>query len=437
MVKKADKYSWHLGSSPPTVDNHSLIKHQIVRDYLARYIQVLMSNVRIEKLTLSIVDGFAGGGEYTAQAGGAIHEGSPLIALNTVRDQEALLNVGRNKPRRIDAKYYFVEKLKSNFDYLSGLLTSQIGPSRIGSDVVLLNGSFQEKVSPIIQSICAREGGRRAIFLLDQYAYDQVPAQLLRTIFSEVKGAEVLLTFNVDSLITFLSDKEKSRTKLEEIGLGSFIDWKLIDSLKTASPTIWRSTIQRYLADGLVKTSGARHYTIFYITPMGNTAWTYWLVHLSNNFKARDVMMELHWEHANHFSHYLEPDLFTLGYRTSSDSRATRQESIDLGEAHHFDSLAAQRCHSGLTTKLIPLVYDADKPMQFGELLESIGSSTPATADMIRGALDQSIRQGEIRARALNGTIRSKGQSLKAGDVLSAAQRTIFSLPSTTIEVNP
>jgi len=31
---------------------------------LARYIQVLMSNYLIDKLTLSIVDGFAGGGEY-------------------------------------------------------------------------------------------------------------------------------------------------------------------------------------------------------------------------------------------------------------------------------------------------------------------------------------------------------------------------------------
>lgn len=430
MVKRADKYNWHVGSAPPPIDDHSLVKHEIVRSYLERYIQVLMSNVRIEKLTLSVVDGFAGGGEYSAQDGSCIHEGSPLISLNAVHEQEARLNVGRQKPRRVDAKFYFVEKLKSNFDYLNSLLRSRLPAQRICRDVMLLHATFQDQVASIIQDIQRRAGGERAIFLLDQYAYDQVPAQLLRTIFSQVKGAEVLLTFNVDSLITFLSDKTQSRQKLAEIGMDAYIDWSVIESMKSASPAMWRSTIQRSLAQGLVKTSGAKHYTIFYITPMGSTTWTYWLVHLSNSYKARDVMMELHWAHANHFSHYLEPDLFTLGYRTNSDSRATGQHAMDLGEAHHFDALAAGRCHTGLSHKLLPLVCDADQPMQFGQLLESIGSSTPATADMIRSALDVSIRQGEISALSLDGVARIKGASLRAGDVLSAArQRTIFSLP--------
>ena len=67
MVKRADKYAWHVGSPPPKIDPHSLVKHQLVSDYLARYIQVLMSNYLIDKLTLSIVDGFAGGGEYLVQ----------------------------------------------------------------------------------------------------------------------------------------------------------------------------------------------------------------------------------------------------------------------------------------------------------------------------------------------------------------------------------
>jgi hypothetical protein len=62
MVKRNDKYLWHVGSQPPPIGPHSLVKHQIVRRYLERYIQVLMSNYVIDKLTLSVVDGFAGGG---------------------------------------------------------------------------------------------------------------------------------------------------------------------------------------------------------------------------------------------------------------------------------------------------------------------------------------------------------------------------------------
>jgi three-Cys-motif partner protein len=420
MVKRSDKYAWHVGSPPPSIDPHSLVKHQIVKRYLERYIQVLMSNYVIDKLTLSIVDGFAGGGEYLAEDGSHYHEGSPLIAVNTVGEQQALLNVGRIKQRRVDAKFYFVEKLKSSFDYLQQLLGARLPAGRVGNDVQLFRSAFQDVVQPIITDVRKRAGGERAIFLLDQYAYDQVPGPLLRNIFSQVKGAEVILTFNVDSLISFLSDTELSRKKLAEMGLDRYIDWEGMDRLKASSPAQWRSVIQRSLARGLVESSGAKHYTIFYITPMGNTAWTYWLVHLSNSFKARDVMMELHWQHANHFSHYLEPDLFTLGYRTNDDAEATGQDAFNLGEAHHFDVLASQRCRSGLSEKLIPKVYDGDA-QPFAHLLETVGSCTPATADMIRQALDPGIRSGDIVARSADGALRTKGSSLKATDMLSAS----------------
>jgi hypothetical protein len=245
-----------------------------------------------------------------------------------------------------------------------------------------------------------------------------------------VKGAEVILTFNVDSLVSFLSDTDLSRQKLTEMGLEQYIDWQGMQQLKASSPAEWRSVIQRNLARGLVESSGAKHYTIFYITPMGSTSWTYWLVHLSNNFKARDVMMELHWQHANHFSHYLEPDLFTLGYRTNNDAVATGQGAFNLGEAHHFDALASKRCRSGLSEKLIPAIYDSGASMLFAQWLEKIGSSTPATSDMVRQALDPGIRAGDIVARAADGAIRTKGTSLKPTDVLSpSAQRPLILLP--------
>jgi three-Cys-motif partner protein len=430
MVKRADKYAWHVGSPPPRIDPHSLVKHQLVQDYLARYIQVLMSNYLIEKLTLSIVDGFAGGGEYLSEDGAQLHDGSPLIALKTVKEVEAALNVGRDKPRKVDAKFYFVEKLASNFAYLNALLCARLAPDRIGKDVVLLEQAFQDAVGPVIADIASRAGGERAIFLLDQYAYDQVPGPLLRAIFSQVKGAEVILTFNVDSLITFLSDKEQCRTKLKQIGLDRYIDWRTLENLKNSSPAAWRSAIQRNLARGIVEESGAKHHTVFYITPAGSTSWTYWLVHLSNSFKARDVMMELHWQQANHFSHYLEPDIFTLGYRTNDDEDATGQNGLDLGQAFHFDAIASERCRSGLGEKLVPLIFDSHLPVPFSQLLENIGSSTPATADMIRLALDPAIRAGDLSAKSKDGKTRAKGTTLHSDDVLlPSRQKPLFFFP--------
>lgn len=161
---------------------------------------------------------------------------------------------------------------------------------------------------------------------------------------------------------------------------------------------------------------------------MGNTSWTYWLVHLSKNYKARDVMMELHWEMANHFSHYLEPDLFTLGYRAGSDRGATLQNDMELGEAHHFDAIASEKCKRGLGGKLIPLIFDRRDPIEFRQLTESIGSLTPATADMIKESLDEAIRCGEVLVTSQDGKKRTKGNSVKPGDRLQAKQSPLIFL---------
>jgi three-Cys-motif partner protein len=429
MTKTREKYEWLIGSTPPPIDAHSLVKHQIVRDYLSRYIQILMGNVRVERLALSIVDGFAGGGEYSDPAAGGFRDGSPLIAIDTVDKERARLNVDRFKPRHVDAKYYFVEKSKSSVAYLNALLGQRIGADRLASEVSVRQGLFQKHFDGICAEIKARKMGERALFLLDQFAYDQVPGPLLGRIFKEITGAEVILTFNVDSLTSFLSNNDKSHTLMRRMGMESYVDWQAVDALKSAPAEKWRSMIQRNLAHGLVQASGAKHYTIFYITPLGKSPWTYWLVHLSNSYRARDVMMDLHWQQANHFSNFLEPDIFTLGYRTGSDSKATHQAAMELGEEHRFDAIADERCRNGLERKLVPLLYDRDEPVAFGDFLSSIGSSTPATAEMIRRALSPAIQAGELAAYSADGARREKGSTVKATDMVGPSRQRMLFLP--------
>jgi three-Cys-motif partner protein len=431
MVKRADKYPWQIGSAPPPLDPHSLVKHKIVRGYLERYVKVLMSNVLREELTLSIVDGFAGGGEYQSPDGqDAYSPGSPQIVIDTITEQEALLNVGRINPRRVNAKYYFVEKRTSNFDYLKALVSNRYGAARVDRDIILCKGAFHQHLDRINRDIQSRKGGQRAIFLLDQYAYDQITAYQLGKIFSEIEGAEVILTFGVDSLISFLGDNPKSRAKMEAVGWGSYIDWVALEALRGAPNNQWRAGIQRNLAQGLVNASGATHSTIFYITPLGNTAWTYWLVHLSRSYKARDVMMELHWELANHFTHHLEPDLFHLGYRTAADGKVTGQQELELGDVTHFDSLAAVKCKSGLQEKLVPMLFDRDQPVEMRQFVDKIGSNTMATFNMIKSSLDEAIRCGDLEARSSDGVRRHKGSSIRTTDLVGpATQRSLIFLP--------
>lgn len=56
-------YTWDKGHIP-TIEEHSLAKHRILREYVLDYIRILTSDPRRERLHLDIIDGFAGGGTY-------------------------------------------------------------------------------------------------------------------------------------------------------------------------------------------------------------------------------------------------------------------------------------------------------------------------------------------------------------------------------------
>ena len=236
MVKCKDKYDWQIGSRPPPIDPHSIVKHQVLEKYLKAYIRVVMANVNMERLMFSVVHGFAGGGEYLTSEG-AVYDGSPVVSLNSIRDAEREINEGRLKIRKVDARYYFVEKKQSNFDYLKACLSAR---GLIQDDATqFFHNDFLKVVDGIVNDIKRRRGGERALFLLDQYAYDDVPIPVIRTIFDRVEKAEVLLTFNVDSLTTFLSNASVSRGILEQLGLAKYIDWTLLDAVgKLSNPEL-------------------------------------------------------------------------------------------------------------------------------------------------------------------------------------------------------
>ncbi len=265
MSKKTDKYDWNVGQPPPPIDPHSLVKHKIVGRYLERYIQVLMSNPRIESLKISVVDGFAGGGEYLSDDENEIHEGSPLIALRSVKETEVRLNISWNKQRTVDANFYFIEKKPSTFEYLKRCLIVYGYYTRFEKDIFLLKSPFNEVLPQIIQQIKNHKGGERAIFLLDQYAYDDIPMSVIKNIFCSLKNAEVLLTFNVDSLITFLSNSSQFVRILGCLGLLKHVDLGYLSMLKEANNPNWKAVIQRILAKGIMIESGAKYSTIFYI----------------------------------------------------------------------------------------------------------------------------------------------------------------------------
>ncbi len=155
-------YDWEVGQPPPVLKRHSQIKHEIIKDYLSAYIDTLVRNPRQEQLKLTLVDGFAGGGEYLTGVTNEIVPGSPLILLGAADEAAVHVNLARRKPFHLDAHFYFVEKKKSNYQYLIACL----GAHGYGKDVRIhpLKGDFQDYEARIIKDIQTRGRACRSIF---------------------------------------------------------------------------------------------------------------------------------------------------------------------------------------------------------------------------------------------------------------------------------
>ena len=220
-----ENHKWVPGEEPPKIRPHSLAKHRVIDAYLRRYVDVLTQNRRIPEFRLTLVDGFSGGGVYRDWKTGERQPGSPMIMLEAMRDAAIAAQEKRSKEFNLDVEYFFIEKKPTFFSYLESTLRESEFQTFLGQQVHLLRGNFVEQLPAILQQIRQRGRGERAIFLLDQFGYKDVPMPEIRRIFSELKNAEVILTFATDAMINYLSESEGNRSRpVEEFGGGLLVE---------------------------------------------------------------------------------------------------------------------------------------------------------------------------------------------------------------------
>jgi three-Cys-motif partner protein len=419
MPKK--HYDWKDG--PASLAQHSVAKHELLRSYLAAYFPTLVSSPSQEELRLTIVDGFAGGGVYHHATSGELMLGSPFICLEAAKEAEAIINLSRPKRVAFNVDFVFVERDASAANYLSGALKAREYGSRVEKDIWLLHGDFNTHANRIIENVkkkTPRSG--RAIFILDQYGYKQVPMQLLARIFEELPRAEVILTFNVDSFSSYATDKG-GKSKLDEIGLPNLFHGRSLNDIKE-NQRDWRAFIQSQLYPRIVRSTGARFHTPFFIRSSKGHG-DFWLVHLSMHQKARDVMTEVHWEKSNTFIHYGGEglDMFKIGYITNADERFTQQGKL----GYEFDDDARKRTIEKLHTDIPSLIYGHDEGLSFETLHATTCNDTPATARIYKETLGSLAKLSEIEIISPAGQRKTAAGQIKADDrILPPRQRKLF-----------
>jgi len=237
----------------PLLRRHSEVKHALLRHYLVDYFLTLVSLPQQDKIQLTIVDGFCGGGLYINEDGREVL-GSPLVILEAIREAEVRVNVRqeRRKPILIDVELICIDSDGRKLDYLKRLLDERgYGTELANSKVRLVKGEFVEHYGTAIQRCHdrSRRAGR-ALFVLDQYGYSDVPMQCLRDIFAKLKHAEVILTFYIDTLINYLNEKNLAAFE-KATGVSTSLRASEIDEIKK-SPR-WRVHLQSSLYQKLTE----------------------------------------------------------------------------------------------------------------------------------------------------------------------------------------
>jgi hypothetical protein len=154
-----------------------------------------------------------------------------------------------------------------------------------------------------------------------------------------------------------------------------------------------------------MKSSGAKFFTPFFIRPVKGHG-DFWLLHLSQHAKARDVMASTHWTYNNHFVHYGDAglDMFGIGFAAVIDS----QPSFD------FDYIAAERSHKTMLEEIPTYLDKARSGVKFGDFFVQRCNQTPATREMIQHAMLKLMREGELQI--LGEDLRARNVSSRIGD---------------------
>jgi len=414
-------YDWVWGSPPPPLKRHSEVKHALLRNYLVEYFLTLVTMPQQEKIQLTIVDGFCGGGLYVNDANQEV-PGSPIVILESIREAAILVNVrqDRRKPILIDVELICIDDCTHALDYLRHVLVERgYEDLLLQNKVQLVKGKFADHCEATLKRAHERSPkSGRALFVLDQYGYNAVPMHCLRDIFARLKHAEVVLTFYIDALLNYLNQENLAAFE-QATGITTSVSAAEIDGLKQ-SPR-WRVHLQSSLYQSLTSQCAAQFYTPFFVRPERGHG-DFWLLHLSQHWKARDVMATTHWLHHNHFAHYGKPgfNMFSTGYISKFDDENKLQMGFD------FSDVAASVSKETMMEQIPRMLFEGNEGITVEQFFLNLINTTPATRSMVEATLLELHQVGAIQVVDERGDSSRARVNLKVDHILQLPSQRTF-----------
>ena len=408
------RFSWRNG--PPRLETHSRAKHQILREYIISYLKVVCQQQRMPEFKIALVDGFSGGGKYEGQ-----EPGSPFVLIQSVNEAEYLINSSRASTAQVNirANHYFVEENKDNYIYLQESIKESEYKSRLGKALFLFRGTFREHLREIVEHIkkIAPRAGGGAIFFLDQTGYTDVSIGDIQYIRSNLPQSEIIVTVSIDWLIDFIGNEESLKKTTDSIGITQYLDIDEIVKIKKEKSVEWRSIIESKFSIAFQKAAEYRFFIPFFIEPLyGHRG--YWLLHLSSNVRAHNVMMECVWGNANFMKHYGNTglDIYKIAYKPSNGVPLPGMSFTEIERRNH---------KNGLIEKMPDYIWKrGGGPLK--NIIENTCNNTAADLSLYKESLSEIWDQGDIDVRGKSGGKKKKREIHDSDIIIPNRQQSFF-----------
>ncbi len=399
------------------LDDHSRRKHKILREYFRQYLTVRCQMPQQTRFRIAIVDGFAGGGRYNCGA-----SGSPLIFVEELESTLAAINTHRAVQGlgaiEIEALLVFndaspdvVDLLRSHCEPLVAQIKDT--PSKLHIRTQYFSAPF-EAVYQEMKAVVVGGRYRSVIYNLDQYGHADVNVATVQDIMRTTQSTEVFYTFAIQTLLTYLSDRnpELLLRQLRHLGVTPEKLRRLDDRMMTKPQ--WLGAAEKIVYETLEACAP-------YVSPFSirnPDGWRYWMLHLANNYRARQVYNNVLHDNGE-LDHFGRSGLRMFNYNPENEGRLYLFKADDR-------TAALNQLHSDIPK----LVTEAGDAMQMSDFYEAAYSATPAHMNDIHEAM---LENEDLEVRTPDGGVRRKGNTISVEDTLRLKrQRSFFPMFSTT-----
>jgi three-Cys-motif partner protein len=400
-------YLWEQGVE---LEEHTRRKHKILREYFARYLEVRCGIPQQTRFRLAIVEGFAGGGRYKCGA-----PGSPLIFIEELRAAAQRFTIKRNAegwaPLDIECFLILNDTEPGTISILEENVAPLLAQARADAPRLHLQVAYRikpfEELYPEVKSLLAQGRYQNVLFNLDQYGHSNVQLDTLADISVSFTSAEIVHTFAIASLLAFLR-KSKPALLAQQLAFLGLTEAGLAALEGQMSKTEWLGTAERLVFECF--RGCARFVSPFSINnPDG---WRYWLIHLANNYRARQEYNNVLHQNSTMQAHFGRSGLNMLSFDPSHQ-----------GGLYLFDVSGRESAKIQLTEDIPRLVTDFGDAVGMGQFYASIYNMTPAHMADIHAAI---MENTDLEVTTETGGVRRKPNTIRADDTLRMKKQPSF-----------